>query len=58
MLLNAGSSNVNGVIRATLNLFFFFFKKISHAQAQRCHWAKAQNAQRHSGKSTKTQIRE
>ena len=26
MLLNAGSSNVNGVIRATLNLFFFFSK--------------------------------
>ena len=23
MLLNAGTSNVNGVIRATLNLFFF-----------------------------------
>ena len=33
------SSIVNEGIRAILNLFFFFYKKISHAQ-------KAQNAQK------------
>ena len=37
------SSNVNEGIRAILNLFIFFYKKISHAQkAQKAQ--KAQNA--------------
>ena len=45
------SSNVNEVIRAVLNSFFFY-ESISHAQkAQRRNQAKAQ-------KSTKTQISE
>ena len=49
------SSNVNKVIRAVLNLFiyFFFYEKISCAQAQRRNQAKAQKAQRYQGESTK-----
>ena len=42
------SSNVNEVIRAVLNSFFFFYEKILHApkapKAQRRNQAKAQNA--------------
>ena len=34
MLLNAGSSNVNGVIRATLNLFFFFQKDFTRTSTK------------------------
>ena len=39
------SCNVNEVIRAVLKLFFFFFyEKISRAQAQKRNQAKAQKA--------------
>ena len=44
------SSNVNKVIRAILNFFIFFYKKILHAQkaqkAQRLNKAKAQKTQK------------
>ena len=51
VILQNFSSNVNKVIRAVLNSFFFFFEKILHApkapkvpKAQRRNEAKAQNA--------------
>ena len=44
------SSNVNGVIRAVLSLFIFFYEKILDAQkaqkAQNRNQAKAQKAQK------------
>ena len=44
------SSNVNGVIRAVLSLFIFFYEKILDAQkaqkAQKRNQAKAQKAQK------------
>ena len=52
------NSNINKVIKAALNLFFFF-EKISHTlKAQALKALKALKDTRHLGKTTKTKISE